>query len=173
LRSALIAARVVAAVFVIVIALAVGCQRSGETASMGSHEADLNSLRDAEIAEEQAFLSKDAVRWLTFFADDATLLYPNIPPIVGKDSISGYAKAVFADPALTVQYQIARADVAQSSDLGYTQGTVTSTTTDPKSGKVVTDRGKWLTIRKKQADGTWKIVQDAWNSDLPLTIASK
>jgi ketosteroid isomerase-like protein len=61
---------------------------------------------------------------------------------------------------------------AQSGDLGYTQGTETYTITDPKTGKPMSDRGKWLTIRKKQADGTWKIVQDAWNSDMPLSNPS-
>ena len=63
--------------------------------------------------------------------------------------------------------------MAQSGDLGYTQGTETYTTTDPKTGKVVTDRGKWLTVRKKQADGSWKIVQDTGSSDLPLSSSAE
>jgi ketosteroid isomerase-like protein len=64
-------------------------------------------------------------------------------------------------------------DVAQSGDLGYTQGTLSYTMTDPKTGKPINDQGKWLTIRKKQADGSWKIVQDAWNSDVPSPSTSK
>ena len=33
--------------------------------------------------------------------------------------------------------------------------------------KPVTDRGKYLTVFKKQAAGTWKAVEDMINSDLP------
>jgi ketosteroid isomerase-like protein len=31
----------------------------------------------------------------------------------------------------------------------------------------VADRGKYLAVWKKQADGSWKIEADMWNSDLP------
>jgi len=165
-------ARCLMPVFLFASLLTQGCQQQvRETAH--SHEADMNALRDVEIAEEQAWSSKDVDKTLSFYADDATLLYPNMPAIVGKDSIRAYMKASFADPALTVQYQITGVEVAQSGDLGYTQGTETYTMTDPKIGKPMSDRCKWLTVRKKQADGSWKIEQDTWNSDLPLSNPSK
>jgi uncharacterized protein (TIGR02246 family) len=159
-------------VFLFALLLTQGCQQHVREAAH-SHEADINVLRDVEIAEEQAWISKDIEKALGFYANDAILMFPNMPAIVGKDSIRVYMKSSFADTAFTVQYQITGVDVAQSGDLGYTQGTVTSATTDPKSGKVVTDRGKWLTVRRKQADGSWKIVRDAWSSDLPLSSPSK
>jgi len=165
-------ARCLMPVFLFALLLTQGCQQQMREATH-SHEADIKALREVELAEEQAFSSKNPEKWLSFFEDDATLLYPNMPAIVGKDNIRGYAKVVFADPAVTVQYQITGVDVAQSGDLGYTQGTVTSTTTDLKTGKVVPDRGKWLTVRRKQADGSWKIVRDAWSSDLPLSNPNK
>ena len=49
----------------------------------------------------------------------------------------------------------------------YTQGTYSMTMSDPKSGKPVTDNGKYLTVFKKQADGKWKAVADMINSDGP------
>ena len=149
-----------------------GCQH-GQQVAPSLHEADIKALRDVEIAEEQAWSSRDIEKVLSFYADDATLMYPNMPSIVGKNAIAAYEKPFFADPAFTVQYQITGVDVAQAGDLGYTQGTQTYTMTDPKTGKVVTDHGKWLTVRKKQADGSWKIVRDAASSDLPLSSASK
>jgi len=149
-----------------------GCQRVQRVAP-GSHEADMNSLRDAEIAEEQAWNSKDLEKVLSFYADDATVMYPNMSAIVGKDALRTYEKQFFSDSSFAIQAQITSLDVAQSGDLGYTQGTETVTTTDPKTGKVLTDRYKWLTVRKKQTDGSWKIVQDTGSSDLPLSSASK
>jgi len=35
------------------------------------------------------------------------------------------------------------------------------------------ERGKYLTIWHKQADGTWKVVRDMFNSDLPLAAPAK
>jgi uncharacterized protein (TIGR02246 family) len=162
-------ARCVMALFVFAILFAVGCQRT-RGAAPGSHEADVNSLRDVELAEEQAWSSKDLEKTLSFYADDATLMYPNMPAIVGKDSIRAYMKSSFADTAFSVQYQITGVDVAQSGDLGYTQGTLTYMMTDPKTGKPMNDRGKWLTVRRKQSDGSWRIVRDTFSSDLPLPI---
>jgi ketosteroid isomerase-like protein len=57
--------------------------------------------------------------------------------------------------------------------LGYAQGTYTMTTTDPKTKKPVTDKGKYLVAYKKQADGTWKAVADMDSSDLPLPVPGK
>ena len=172
MRSALVVARCVMPLFVFTMFLAVGCQRTRTTAPR-SHESDLNSLHDVEIAEEQAWKSKDLEKILSFFADDVTLLYPNTPPIVGKDAMRAYEKQFFDDPSFTMQAQIISLDVAQSGDLGYTQGTTIYTTTDPKTGKAVTDRGKWLCIRKRQPDGSWKVVRDTWSSDLPLSNEGK
>jgi ketosteroid isomerase-like protein len=64
---------------------------------------------------------------------------------------------------------VSRVEVAKSGDLGYTQGTYTMTTTDPKTKKPVTDKGKC----KKQADGTWKAVADMSSSDTPLPAPGK
>jgi ketosteroid isomerase-like protein len=57
--------------------------------------------------------------------------------------------------------------------LGYTQGTYTLTITDPKTKKPVTDKGKYVTAYKKQADGTWKAVADMVSSDIPLPAPGK
>ena len=35
-------------------------------------------------------------------------------------------------------------------------------------GNKFEDEGKYLTVYKKQADGTWKAVEDTMMSDLPL-----
>lgn len=165
-------ARCLMPVFLFALLLTEGCQQAGEVAP-GSHEADIKALHDVEIAEEQAWISKDIEKALGFYADDAIVMSPNMPAIIGKENLRAYMKALFADPAITCQYQIDKVDVAQSGDLGYTQGASTCKMTDPKSGKPIDDRGKWLSVRRKQADGSWRIVQDTFSSDLPLSNPSK
>jgi ketosteroid isomerase-like protein len=47
------------------------------------------------------------------------------------------------------------------------------TMSDPKTKKSITDKGKYVTAYKKQADGTWKAVADMDSSDLPLPVPGK
>jgi len=44
--------------------------------------------------------------------------------------------------------------------------------TKNKKGKTTTDGGKYLSVWKKQADGSWKTEANSWNSDkaLPGTV---
>jgi ketosteroid isomerase-like protein len=42
---------------------------------------------------------------------------------------------------------------------------------DP-TGKTVSDKGKYVTVWKKQKDGSWKVLLDVFNTDLPPTGAS-
>ena len=49
----------------------------------------------------------------------------------------------------------------------YSQGTYTMTVSNQKTKKPMTDKGKFLTVYMKQADGSWKAVSDTFNSDSP------
>ncbi len=72
-----------------------------------------------------------------------------------------------ADPAMSLKFQATKTDVAKSGDLAYTQGTYTLTLTDPKTKKIITDHGSYVTTYRKQADGTWKAVADIATSEVP------
>jgi len=55
------------------------------------------------------------------------------------------------------------ADMAASGDLGYTYGTFEFRSRD-KDGKLTVEYGKYVSIWKKQKDGSWKVVMDMGNS---------
>jgi uncharacterized protein (TIGR02246 family) len=153
-------------------ALLLCCQQAHRAAGT-THEAEVKVLRDVEVDEEQAWISKDPEKAVSFYADDAIVMNPNTPAVSGRDQIRASMRPFFDDPGATVKYQITNVEVAQSGDLGYTVGTYVATSTDPVTRKVVVDRGKALTIRKRQPDGTWKIVQDIYHSDLPISAPGK
>jgi ketosteroid isomerase-like protein len=54
---------------------------------------------------------------------------------------------------------------SHSGDLGYSTGTYTATFGE------MTDKGKYVTIWRKQSDGSWKVTEDMFNSDLPMLPA--
>ena len=133
-----------------------------------THDADVKAIKDTETAWVADAATKDPAKFAAHYTDDASVLLPNEAVINGKDAITAGMKPMMADPNFALQFQPTKVDVAKSGDLGYTQGTYTMTMTDPKTKQPMTDKGKYVTVYKKQADGSWKAVSDILNSDLPL-----
>jgi uncharacterized protein (TIGR02246 family) len=138
-----------------------------------THDADVQALKDTEAAWAKVMAAKDLEKDVSYYADDASLLMPNAPIVNGKDAIRAALKPLMDDPNFSLTFATTRADVAKSGDLGYTVGAYTMTMSDPKTKKSITDKGKYVTAYKKQADGTWKAVADMDSSDLPLPVPGK
>ena len=81
--------------------------------------------------------------------------------------------------AAAIGAAVSTAAFAQQAGPGSNQPPGQATTTQSSeqkmdaSGKPMKDHGKYVEIFKKQADGTWKVVADIWNSDLPVAPAEK
>jgi uncharacterized protein (TIGR02246 family) len=159
-------------VSLVLFAFTVACTQAPPTPP-DTHDADVQALKDTEAAWAKAMAAKDYEKGLSYYTDDASVLLANAPAINGKDAIRAAFKPVFDDPNFALTFQGSRFDVAKSGDLGYAQGAYTLTLTDPKTKKPFTDKGKYLTDYKKQADGSWKAVADMVSSDMPLPEAGK
>ena len=127
-------------------------------------DADANSVRAADAAWLKVYSAKDLTKSVAFFDEQGSLLSPNDPIATGKVAISKLVASDFAYGDLS--WHIDKAGVSKSGDLGYTSGTYKFTFKDP-SGKPATDNGKYLTVWKKQTDGSWKVLFDMFNTDLP------
>ena len=115
--------------------------------------------------------AKDVDKMATFYADDANVYLPNAPLVSGGAAIKAALKEVAADPNFKITNESLKVEVAKSGDIGYTRGTYTATSTDPKTKKVMLEKGKYVTVFKKQADGSWKAAEDIFNPDAPATSA--
>jgi uncharacterized protein (TIGR02246 family) len=144
-----------------------GCSQSPAT---DSREADARALREGEVA---AFVKdwggKDADRIAAHYTDDGSLMIPNSPVMTGKDAIGKGLKDALADPNWSLALQPVQVEVSKGGDLGYTRGTYVLIATDPASKKAVTEKGRFVTIFRKEADGAWKAVQDINNAEAPAT----
>lgn len=145
-----------------------GCAQSPAT---DNREADARALRDGEVA---AFVKdwggKDADRIAAHFTGDGNVMVPNAPVMTGKDAIGKMMKDVFTDPNWSLAMQPVQVEVSRGGNVGYTRGTYVLTATDPASKKVATEKGRFVAIFRKQADGSWKAVQDISNAEAPATI---
>lgn len=136
--------------------------------------------RDAEIAVERERLFRTDAEFsdlseqkgareafASYCTDDATILPTNGSPVTGKDSI----RALMSDSSGTVlTWKPAKAEVAGSGDLGYTWG-MYEVHGRNDAGKPSSRYGKYLTVWKKQQDGSWKFIVDIGNPSPPPPVA--
>lgn len=123
-------------------------------------------LQAADAAWLQTYEAKDLDKAVAFCDEQGSLLWPNAPIATGRNAITKLTASAFAIPDFKLVWHADKAGVAHSGDLGYTSGTYLWTFKDP-SGKSISDKGKYLTVWKKQGDGSWKVLFDTFNTDLP------
>lgn len=150
-----------------VAALTAGCSNP-PAPPLDTRAADLQAVKEVEAAWLKDSNSKDADKWASYFAEDGCALYPGTEILNGKAAIKAAMAPYFADPNFSLNFQPARAMASKGGDMVYSQGTYTMTGTNPKTKKPMTDKGKYLTVYTKQADGSWKAVADTYNSDSPM-----
>jgi uncharacterized protein (TIGR02246 family) len=142
-----------------------GCTQAPPPAPPDTRAADEKALKDDEAAWNKDWESKDIDKVVSHYAEDAALEIPNTPLLQKRDDIKNALKQVLADPNWSISFSNDKVEVAKSGDLAYVQGHYTLTATDDKSKKKVTEKGKYVTIYKKQADSSWKAIQDINNAD--------
>lgn len=145
------------------LSLALAC---APTSSTGSREAAEGAIRAADASFEKAGEARDLAQFVSFYAADATVFPPNGPMITTPEGIKKSFGEMLALPGFGLSWQATKAEASASGDLGYTQGTYRLTANGP-DGKPMEDRGKYVTVWKKEAGGSWKVVADIFNSDLP------
>ncbi|MGA3023150.1 MAG: DUF4440 domain-containing protein [Bryobacteraceae bacterium] len=126
--------------------------------------ADVQALKDNEARWNKEYAARDLEKVVAHYADDAALIAPGGPPVVGREAIHAALKEMVADSNLSLKFQATRVEVASSGDVGWTQGSYALTVTDPATKKPIRDSGSYVTTYKKAADGSWKAVSDIASS---------
>jgi uncharacterized protein (TIGR02246 family) len=153
----------------------VGCIALLSLALVDAAAADTNieqALRDLDAQWSAAAGAKDLDKTVSYYSDDAIVMPPNAPPATTKEAIRSAWKEMLTTPGAGISWKASKVEVAKSGDLAYVSGTYEEMMTDA-SGKPVKDHGKYVEIFKKQADGTWKVIVDIWNSDLPASAPAE
>jgi uncharacterized protein (TIGR02246 family) len=125
------------------------------------------SVRDVEANMSRAMATKDASAVASNYATDAILMVPGMPPMKGHEAIRAGMSSMLADPNFKLDFASDRVEVADSGDMAATRGNYTLTATNPATKKVMTDKGSYVTVFRKQTDGAWKAVLDINTSELP------
>jgi uncharacterized protein (TIGR02246 family) len=125
-----------------------------------------SKLRDLEANWVKQVAAKDFDGVVAHYTDDATLTAPGMAPARGMDAIRAAWKGMLDDPNFKLNFSADRIEISQSGDMAFTRGSYTATMTNPKTKKPMDDKGSYLTIFKKQADGNWKAIEDTNTSEM-------
>lgn len=100
----------------------------------------------------------------SWFADDGVALGNGKAPIIGKVAIAKSANWSPADYQLT--WTPTDAMMGPSGDMGYTWGHYEGRAKDANGNPVLTS-GRYITMWRKEPDGSWKVVLDAGANEPP------
>lgn len=134
--------------------------------SCNTQEMDLNQVKETIKLTDIAFSNYSIEHgmnkaFIKYASNVAVLLKPNRMPIIGAKEIINYHENV-NDNEIILSWNPEFVDVAESGELGYTYGFWKLT---DKNDSILNE-GTYLSIWRKQVDGSWKYVLDTGNSGI-------
>ncbi|KPJ93465.1 MAG: hypothetical protein AMS18_05700 [Gemmatimonas sp. SG8_17] len=128
---------------------------------------DLVAAREAIMDADRAFAQATAARgvdgWVSYFADDGVQFRPG-GTVSGHAEIRAMMAPAFADTNFSLTWEPVTAEVSLAGDLGYTIGRYESRGLGT-DGQETVSTGSYVSIWRKQPDGSWKVVLDIGNPD--------
>ena len=102
---------------------------------------------------------------LKFYAPDAVFLQPSGERITGSTAIRALFQSIMStfNSDLTLQSH----NLETSGDLAYDSGDFQETLTNVATGAKISSKGSYITIFKRQPNGSWQIVQQVWTGSPP------
>ena len=99
-----------------------------------------------------------------YYAEDAKWMMANMPMAEGRAAI----KAAFSQWPPVRDFTLTEVSLDGAGGLAYRHYASVVTMAVPGAPGPVIDKGKGVEVFKKQADGTWRVIRDIGNSDLPV-----
>ena len=134
-----------------VVLVSAGCARSANV------EQERTALMAADRDWSQT--TKDPDKFVSFVAADASFYPPGMPVVKGQAAVKDTFKQMSSAPGFALQWSAEKAEISGAGDIGYTTGTYQAA----QAGG--SEKGKYVTVWKKQADGQWKVIEDIFNAD--------
>lgn len=135
---------------------------------MSLHADDESAIRDLVRRDADAVRRMDWPGVVACFTEDALRFPPHQSPIRGREAILAWLSAT---PPIE-QFAITADDIGGDDDLAYVRGTYRITIRPIGAVEPITDRGNYIGIVRKQADGQWLWAIDMMASELPPPSAA-
>lgn len=118
------------------------------------------SALQADTAKWQDDIKRrDGAAYAARYAPAGTLYDAGQPPVPGQVAMKAMMESAFkGDFAITLSPETF--DASDDGSMGYVQGRFAQSYSETPGGKRVTERGYYLTVYRRQAGGTLKVVED-------------
>ena len=140
-------------------------ERPGTIAAPAADPAAVRRIIDStNVLLADAIHKEDAAAHSAMYTSDAIVMMQNTPAAKGSDAIRQHIAGMYG--AVDVKdAKFTTEDLEVIGDVAIETGSYSMTVT-PTGAKPMQDKGKYLTVWKRQADGSWKIHRDISNTDL-------
>ena len=138
------------------------CQKGEEVAEEPAVnvEADIAAIKTLINQVERAFNEGDLDAYMSTVADDAVVLEPNEPAIIGKEAIRdwyGFIESMSFDMKIFID------EIEVSGDWAFHRSNWKGSWTEEDSGQKTEIESKDIGILKRQPDGSWKTTHTIFN----------
>ena len=147
-------------IWVIAASVAIGAQ-----APAPNLQAEASEIVKSDAAFAQSVADKNREKFLSFIAEVTTFNGGTPRELRGRDAVMKGWADFFAADGPTLTWKPIKGEVFGAGDVGYTTGRSVLRQKGP-DGKVTEQRGQYVTIWRKQPDGSWKAIFDT-GSALP------
>ena len=139
---------------------------SATTGNAADVEAFRAAVQDTFDKYSAAMNAENSDVWISLWDENGIQMPPGAPAVVGKPAIEKGIRA--SHQALDWEkFTIRLEEVQVGGDWGYARGTYSASITPKVGGETAFLDGKYLTIFKRQPDGSWKLFRDCFNSNVP------
>ena len=107
----------------------------------------------------------DTAAMLNVYAPDAVVLPAGMPAAHGRAAIAQFNAGMFSMFSVS-EASFRSTDLIVTGDYAIETG-VYRMTMKPKTGPAMPDTGKYISVWQRQADGSWKMIRDIFNSNRP------
>ena len=131
---------------------------------------DITAIKETLSQYAVGFNTGDFDLWISLWSDDGVQMPPDTPVRIGKEQIREGMKPAF--DKMNLEIAITSIDEAKVyGGLGLTRCTYTLKRTPKEGGETIDAMpdGKALTLYERQPDGSWRVVYDCFNSNVPPT----
>jgi len=157
------------AVLLLVVLAFVACAPAAEEVVVeepDTTEADVAAIEGLVDELVRVALAGDAEAFAALYADDAIMMAPESPDVVGIEALRSWMEEGFA--AFSVDaFDMVSEETVVSGDWAYDRGTITETLTPTGSEESMALAFRYMMVLQRQAAGSWKIARFIANSNTP------
>ncbi len=149
---------------ILLLCLTFSCRQQSEKVDV---EADIAAINEVLNQYAVVWNTGDLDLYMSLHTDDIVKMGPDAPANIGQEQLRASTKPLFDN--FTCEIAIYTKEVQVAGDRAFSWCTYTFSMTPKEGSEPIFVDGKALSIYKRQADGSWKISHDCFNSNVPPT----